>query len=54
MQIEELKTEVAQLKQLVIELCDALEEEFGTLDHRPALKDKHPWNLIQRAREAIR
>ena len=39
---------------LIEELCDCLEEEFGSLETlEPELKDKRPWSLVARAREAI-
>jgi hypothetical protein len=38
-----------RLKVLITELCDALEEEYGS-----CLGDGHPSNLLQRAREATR
>jgi hypothetical protein len=40
-------------KQLITELCDALEEEFGE-SRDLTLSQQRPWNLIQRAREATR
>ena len=63
-EIERLKRENAQLKKwalmtdeqvvmdlkaLITELCEALEEEYGILD-----QDKRPKNLLKRAREATR
>ena len=41
-------------KALITELCDALEEEFGAVTPKSALYDKRPWNLIRRAREAVK
>jgi hypothetical protein len=38
---------------LIIELADALEEEFG--ESRDLMQSQqHPWSLIQRAREATK
>lgn len=48
-----LENELFKAKRLITELCDALEEEFGSLERQTALKDKYPWNLIQRARDAL-
>ena len=41
------------LRELIIELTDALEEEFG--ESRDLMQSQQrPWNLIQRAREATK
>jgi hypothetical protein len=53
-QLARKDVEIARLKALITELADALEEEFGHVGHRAALKDKRPWDLIQRAREATK
>ena len=44
---------VYESKQLITELADALEEEFG--ESRDLMQSQQrPWNLIERAREATR
>ena len=52
--LDALEQKSVSQKVLITELADALEEEFGPVGHRVALKDKRPWNLIQRARESIK
>ena len=47
--LDKRDAEIYRLKKLITELCDALEEEFATLD-----QDKRPKNLLKRAREATR
>jgi len=38
----------AELREIITELCDALEEEFG--ESRDLMQSqKRPWNLIQHA-----
>lgn len=49
--LKDLDQKIADQKQLITELCDALEEEYGEGIN---LDDRHPWNLIQRAREATK
>ena len=48
-EIDHLSGELWEKKKLITELCDALEEEYGS---NPG--DRHASNLLQRAREATR
>lgn len=41
--------QIKDLKKIITELADALEEEFGS-----SIGDGHPSNLIRRAREATK
>jgi hypothetical protein len=52
-EIERLKARLEEVKALITEMADALEEEFG--ESRDLMQSqKRPWNLIKRAREATR
>lgn len=47
--LDKRDAQIYQLKKLITELADALEEEFGS-----SIGDGHPSNLIRRAREATK